>query len=86
MDALTLESDSANDQCAQRWWVDPAILLGFAGIAAATYFSTTIFLPMTLLVAFPAYAVRYVPFIPFDGPDKIVIVVYFLAIGVLIAN
>jgi len=62
------------------------VLLGFAFIAVFTYFSTTIVLPVAFLVAFPAYAVRYVPFIPFDGPDRIVFVVYFLAIGVLIAH
>jgi hypothetical protein len=66
--------------------LNPIVLLGFAVIAAATYLSTTIVLPVTFLVAFLAYAVRYVPFIPFDSPDRTVFVAYFLAIGVLIAH
>ena len=66
--------------------LDAVVLMGFGIVTVATYFSTTIVLPISFLVAFPAYAVRYVPVIPFDGPDRTVFVAYFLAIGVLIAH
>lgn len=78
-------SDSTNP-LRNGYILDVLVLLGFAVMAVATYFLTTITLPISLLVAFPAYAVRYISRIPFDGPDKVVFIYYFLAVGVLIAH